>query len=936
MALAWSSEANASSYSLYQGSTLVYAGGNLAFTDAGLANNTSYSFTLTATGLGGTSAASSAVTATPEAAPGAPSGVSATVANTSSVVSWTAPTGTFSAQLPLSYSVFYNGGSGNVLAAAGLSTLTATVTGLTNGVAYTFAVTATDAYGQTSGFSSSSAAVTPIGAPAAPTTISATETGGNVGVAWTAAASTPAGPVTGYYVYRNGSQVGTTSGTSFTDSSVAPGTYTYSVAAYNAVATGAATSAAQITVVAAPATPAAPSATPTSGQVVLTWAAETNASSFTLYQGSTQLYAGAGLSFTATGLTNNTPYSFTLTATGLGGTSAASSATLATPEAVPAAPTGVNATVADSSALVSWTAPAGTFSAQLPLTYTVFYNGGTGYTQFATGLNAMSETVTGLADGTSYSFEVTATDAYGQASGYSSASAVVTPIGAPAAPSGVSATETGGNVNVGWTAANSTSSDPVAGYYVYRNGSQVGTTSNTSFTDSSVAPGTYTYSVTAYNVVATGAAASAPQVTVVAAPATPAAPAAAPSSGQVVLSWPSETNATSYALYQNGSQVYAGANLSFTVTGLANNTPYSFTLKATGPGGTSAASLATLATPEAVPVAPSGVGATVANSSSVVSWTAPAGTFSAQLPLTYTVLYNGGSGYTQFATGLSGTSETVTGLSNGTSYSFEVTPTDAYGQTWAIRPRPRPHRSVRPPARPAPRPSNWPALRWSPGPHRPAPRAPPSAGTTSTVQTRATRRSPPSAVPAPARTPTARPAAGSTYTYSVAAYNAVGTSGQASSSPLTMVAAPGSPGGPCCGRQQRPGRGPLGPLRPTPPPMPCTRTAARSTPEPTSATRQPAATNNTAYSFTLTATGLGGTSALSPAATATPEAAPGAPTGASATVANASNRRFLDRSRRDLLVPVAPDLFRVRQQRFGLHPGRRRSQRPQHHGLRAR
>jgi hypothetical protein len=105
-------------------------------------------------------------TAAPPTAPGAPTGVTAVPGNASATVNWTVPA---------------NGGSPvtsyTVTPFAGTTALTpvpvtapatsTTVTGLTNGTAYTFVVTATNAVG-TSPASSPSNAVTPVAASAAP------------------------------------------------------------------------------------------------------------------------------------------------------------------------------------------------------------------------------------------------------------------------------------------------------------------------------------------------------------------------------------------------------------------------------------------------------------------------------------------------------------------------------------------------------------------------------------------------------------------------------------------------------------------------------------------------------------------------------------------------------------------------------------------------
>jgi chitinase len=74
-------------------------------------------------------------------------------------------------------------------------------------------------------------------APAAPAGLAVTgTTSSSVSLSWTA----PAGTVTGYYVFENGTQAGTVSGTSDTVTGLAASTsYTFSVAAYNAAGSSA-------------------------------------------------------------------------------------------------------------------------------------------------------------------------------------------------------------------------------------------------------------------------------------------------------------------------------------------------------------------------------------------------------------------------------------------------------------------------------------------------------------------------------------------------------------------------------------------------------------------------------------------------------------------------------------------------------------------------
>ena len=69
--------------------------------------------------------------------------------------------------------------------------------------------------------------------PSAPSSLSVTgTTSSSASLSW----SSPGGTVSGYNIYRNGSKVGTTTSTSYTDSGLSASTkYTYSVTAYNSI-----------------------------------------------------------------------------------------------------------------------------------------------------------------------------------------------------------------------------------------------------------------------------------------------------------------------------------------------------------------------------------------------------------------------------------------------------------------------------------------------------------------------------------------------------------------------------------------------------------------------------------------------------------------------------------------------------------------------------
>jgi len=138
-------------------------------TIGGLANGTTYTFTVAATnaiGTGPASAPSSPVTPAAPVPPGAPGGVTATAGNQSATVRWTAPASGGSPITLYTVTPYLAGTAQPATAISGSPpATTATITGLTNGAAYTFTVTATSAAG-TGPPSAASAPVTPAAAVA--------------------------------------------------------------------------------------------------------------------------------------------------------------------------------------------------------------------------------------------------------------------------------------------------------------------------------------------------------------------------------------------------------------------------------------------------------------------------------------------------------------------------------------------------------------------------------------------------------------------------------------------------------------------------------------------------------------------------------------------------------------------------------------------------
>ena len=320
---------------------------------SGLDNGTAYTFTSVAhnnSGSAGPSAPSNAVI--PATKPTLVTSVSAVAGNTNAVVTFTAPSNNGGAEIS-SYTVTSSpGGFTCVLNAPFTTPLTCTVPGLSNGVAYTFTVSASNgAY--TSDASASSVAVTPKTVPGAPTlsaATSSTTSPGSATVTVTSPGSNGGDAIISYTV--------TSSPGGFTCTVLAPNTscivegltpgvaYTFTAVARNSVPGTSAASVASnsITPVAKPSAPTNVIAAAGDEEVTVSFTAPSaNGSPITSYKVIALTIdgvpispekscrpAGNATSCTITGLDNERPYTFSVTATNAVDTSFASTASAVT------------------------------------------------------------------------------------------------------------------------------------------------------------------------------------------------------------------------------------------------------------------------------------------------------------------------------------------------------------------------------------------------------------------------------------------------------------------------------------------------------------------------------------------------------------------------------------------------------------------------------
>jgi uncharacterized protein (TIGR02145 family) len=400
----------------------------------GLTAGTSYTFTVRATnasGLTSTSASSNGVTPT-ASVPGTVTAVTATAGTgTTASVAFTAPANNGGASIT-GYTVTSSPGA---ITATG-TTSPITISGLSLGSSYTFTVVATNAQGNSTASTASNSIAIAATVPNAPTVGTATISGTTAQLAFTAPANTGGATITGYTVTSTpGGILGTGSASSINIPGLTAGTnYSFKVTATNSVGTSAASAASNfVQAASAPSVPSGLSVTAISGtSATISFAASnSNGSAVTTYTVTPSpattpaTFTASSSPITVTGLTTGTNYTFSVTATNALGTSASGTATYTPQNTVPSPPSGVAASAGNASASITFTAPSSNGGAIIT-GYTVTSSPG-GIT--ATGITSPI-TVSGIANGTAYTFTVVATNSVGNSIS-SSPSNSVTPVAVP-------------------------------------------------------------------------------------------------------------------------------------------------------------------------------------------------------------------------------------------------------------------------------------------------------------------------------------------------------------------------------------------------------------------------------------------------------------------------------------------------------------------------
>jgi hypothetical protein len=308
-----------------------------------------------------------------------------------------------------------------------------------------------------------------------------------------------------------------------------------------------------------PTAPQSVSASPGDSEVQLSWSApsydgRSDVTDYEIYrqtssgwQGPIATVSAGTTSHTVTGLSNGQQATFGVKAVNDVGDSPMSSQASATPRTTPDAPQSLSAQSGNGEVTLSWSAPANDGGASVTQ-YTIYRTGNTNSVQQVATVSGSttSHTITGLANGQQYSYEVTATNAAGEGPASNGVSA--TPGDVPSAPQSLSADAGEGQIEFSWSAPADNGGSQVTDYRIYRvdgnSRTQITTVSGTSYTDTGLASGQeYSYEVTAVNDVGEGQASSQVTAQTVTPPSAPQSVQAEFDDGAVVLNWesPDET-----------------------------------------------------------------------------------------------------------------------------------------------------------------------------------------------------------------------------------------------------------------------------------------------------------------------------------------------------------------------------------------------------------
>jgi len=398
-----------------------------------------------------------------------------------------------------------------------------------------------------------------------------------------------------------------------------------------------------------------------------------------------------------TGLTNGRTYYYRVSAVNGLGEGELSEEVSATPLGVPSAPQNLVAIAGDGYVSLTWEAPDD--NGGLPIVgYNIYRGTSSGNeTLLATVGNVLTYNDTGLTNGQTYYYRVSAVNGLGE--GELSVEVNATPKTIPSAPQNLVARAGNRYVVLTWEAPADDGGSPIIGYKIYRGTSSgnvvlLTTVENeTTYNDTGLTNGQrYYYRVSAVNGFGEGELSVEVNATPKTVPSAPRSLVARGGDGYVVLTWEGPVNdggspIIGYKIYRgirSGNESYLmtleGNETTYNDTGVTNGWRYYYKVSALNGVGEGDLSLEVSALPRGVPPAPRNLVARAGDGYVNLTWKVPA--TNGGSPITGYKIYRGTSSGNETLLTTVGNVFTYndTGVTNGQTYYYRVSAMNGLGE----------------------------------------------------------------------------------------------------------------------------------------------------------------------------------------------------------------------------------------------------------------
>lgn len=608
----------------------------------GLTNGVTYNFTVAAHNLAGLGAQSDTVASIPYTVPNPPIDLTAISGSDKVTLNWTAPA--FDGGRAIDYYIVYQDGVALVTNVTGLNT---TIVGLTNGHNYSFAVAAHNLAGV--GDQSNNVSATPSTSPDAPTGLMAVAGNGQAILNWTAPAFDGGRAIDYYVVYQDGVALADNlTDLNATITGLTNGQqYSFSVAAHNVVGLSVQSNVANVTPNSVADAPTGLMAVAGNSNVTLNWTAPIYVGPGTItyhvFRDGRLVWSGTSTIYLDMPLMKNISYSYSVAAQNSIGWGPNCSEVQATPFGVPDAPIGLTAIAGNENVSLNWTAPnylgPGLIKYHLFRESVLIWNGtGLGYIDIA------------VVNGFTYTYEVSANNSIGW--GPNSTTVQAMPMSAeqtPTAPRNLMGTAGFENVTLTWDAPAYSNASAVSGYIISFGISpdslinQITWDQLVYILDGLTKGQVYYFSIAAQNDAGWGPNSTIISATPVGVPSVPLGFEAIAGNSNITLNWTAPSylgpGMITYHLFRDGVEVWSGAAINNSDSGLINGQIYEYNVAASNSVGWGANSSVVSSAPQGRPTAPTGLQADAESNFVQLNWSAP--TYAGPGTLTYHLFRNG-------------------------------------------------------------------------------------------------------------------------------------------------------------------------------------------------------------------------------------------------------------------------------------------------------